>query len=354
MKKKFGISLVAAVILSVLVIGVVLAGSSLDYGTVETQPPVGQVNWTAWFDNAANTLPAGMPREVMTEDATNSDLGKDQGYQLLGSTPTWYAQIDLLEFGKAHDEPVSMIFGGLGASSGKIWVFDFVWNFLFESITAHGQVPLSTQVEACPAITDVSSEGSSQTVSFNGLPNSTYLVYRSRNASGAGNEASNGRYLYLLTVTTDGAGDATFTDISDLTSWYIVIRADLDNNIAGCHSEEANPTNIRLGEFTAVYNLADAAVDLTWETASEVNIVGFNIFRAEDEFGVRQKINPEQIIAKHPGENNGAVYHYQDDDLEPGKEYFYWIEVLGLDSTRESIGPRSVRTGYWIFIPFMH
>jgi hypothetical protein len=353
MKKRIGISLFIAALFSALIIGAVYAGSSADLGTVEGIPPVGEVNWLAWFDNAGNTLPAGMPREVMTEDGTNILNGVDQGYQIINGEPTWLAQIDLLEFGKGDGQPVSMIFGGLGPSSGKLWFYDFLWDGI-TGLTFHPEVPLSTQVEACPSITDMSFSGSQKNVSFNGVPSSTYLVYRSRNGSGAGNQASNGRYLYLMSVTTNATGTGSFTDISELESWYIVIRADGSNDLVGCHSEEAFPTNVRVNSFTAVYDADETAIVLSWETVDELNVQGFNLYRSTtDNFSSSNKINSTLILAEYLGQTNGYSYTYPDHDVAAGLTYYYWLEVVPISGNAEILGPEfaTVPESYNYYLP---
>ena len=119
MKKKFSKSLLIAMLLSISVVGVVFAGSTLDYGQLATIPPVGEANYTVWFNNSANKLPEGMPYEIATEDMYNAQLGVDNGYSTHedGTTIVWKLQANNLEYGKGHDQPISMIFGSLPVSS---------------------------------------------------------------------------------------------------------------------------------------------------------------------------------------------------------------------------------------------
>ena len=69
-------------------------------------------------------------------------------------------------------------------------------------------------------------------------------------------------------------------------------------------------------------------ITITWETASEVNTMGFNLLRAEgSDQGPFQQINAETI----PAEGDpltGSEYEVEDRDVEPGRLYFYQIEEI--------------------------
>jgi hypothetical protein len=179
-----------------------------------------------------------------------------------------------------------------------------------------------------------------------GQPTTSYYVYRSQNALGADNGASNGSYYYLAKEISDSAGYGgyTDTDVFDGPAWYLVIEADSESNaLIGCHSEEADPTNVVMGEFTAVYDAQKSAVVLEWETVSEINIIGFNVFRGiSDTLSDSVKINTDTIAAKHLGSPGGDTYTFEDDGVDEGQTYYYWIEILTNDSPDQTVGPESV------------
>ncbi len=353
--KKLNVSILIAIIMTMLLIGVVVAGSSADFGYVETTPPIGEVNWLAWFDNSANTHPEGMPIEVVTEDSTNPASGVDQGYQIFGGERSWILQVANMIVGKSHGQPIKMIFGGLGNSSGMLWLYgfeedEFIWNE-YESFTTHGTVALSERTESCPVTSEVRVEGTIKSVTFQGLPNSSYHVYRSTTTSGAGNDASDGRYLYLKTEETNDGGLGTFTDDRDGNSWYIVIRADPETKeLLGCHSEEGTPTNVREIDFSATYLPASMQIELAWTTTNETEITGFNLYRSTSEGGVRDKLNAAVIDPKQGGSALGDSYSFIDDDLVMGQEYYYWLEVLQTGDPEE-IGPRTALAGWLYYFP---
>ena len=343
MIKKISFSSLIALITTILVFSVVLAGSTLDRGQLEGVPPVGEANYTAWLTDFV--VDNGAPEEVMTEDAYNSGTGPDLGYALQSIGIGWRIQVRNFEAKPRDGDPVSMIFGGLGASSGKLWTYSFVWDDDV-SITDHPLVSLAASSgEACPSITGLAYTGPDKTITFSDRPNAYYHIYISTLFSGADNQLSNGRYQYLDSVFTDEFGVESYIDNEPLQSWYIVIRADVSTgDLIGCHSEEANPTNVRMLSFTATYDAQKSAAVLEWETADEMNIIGFDIYRGTNEdFNDSEKLNQEEmILAKNPGSPFGNTYTYDDYDVEAGETYSYWIEIIGTDFNRENVGPESV------------
>ena len=85
-------------------------------------------------------------------------------------------------------------------------------------------------------------------------------------------------------------------------------------------------------------------IQLNWVTATEVNHLGFNVYRSEMEFGVKEKIKGKIIVGdSNPGNPFGANYAYLDTTAEPSLTYFYWIEDVPSDTsyTPELFGPVS-------------
>jgi len=250
-----------------------------------------------------------------------------------------------------------MVFGGLGETfSGTLWRYTIEEWIITESATEH----LAENVEqessvACPTIYDPVDVAEGKEVRFYGQPDSAYHIYRSQNGSGADNGASNGQYFWITTVQSDEFGNGIYIDDTNEESWYLVIQADPESNeIIGCHSERADPTGVRMGEFTADYDVATPSIELVWETASEVDILGFNVLRSTSETGQRVQLNANLIPVENPGQMIGDRYTYSDTDLLLGETYYYWIEIFGLDSSRESIGAQSARAGFRLFLPFVN
>lgn len=90
----------------------------------------------------------------------------------------------------------------------------------------------------------------------------------------------------------------------------------------GCGSQAAVPPAQRLS------NTAQ------WTTASEDENFGYDVYRAEAEKG------PFARLTKQPVLGNGTTaethkYQYVDADIDPCKEYWYYVESITNDGQRE-------------------
>ena len=86
---------------------------------------------------------------------------------------------------------------------------------------------------------------------------------------------------------------------------------------------------VGLSSFTAISE--GDAVTLSWRTESEVDNLGFNLYRGESKDGPFVKVNYGMI----PGAGNSANYNeyqYRDRNVKPNQRYFYYIEDVDLFS----------------------
>jgi hypothetical protein len=73
------------------------------------------------------------------------------------------------------------------------------------------------------------------------------------------------------------------------------------------------------------------SVKLMWETVSEVDTVGFNIWRAQvkdSEYVNITKVNDQLVGIKAENDYQGASYSYEDHDVIPGNTYYYVLEDI--------------------------
>ncbi|MCB9155196.1 MAG: DUF362 domain-containing protein [Caldilineae bacterium] len=95
------------------------------------------------------------------------------------------------------------------------------------------------------------------------------------------------------------------------------------------------PLAVAMASFDAVP--AGDHVSVTWETVSEIDNAGFNLYRGATDAA------PEQLLAfipsQAPGSAQGASYSYQDSDVEAGQTWFYWLEAVDLGGSTTLIGP---------------
>lgn len=127
----------------------------------------------------------------------------------------------------------------------------------------------------------------------------------------------------LLSETTE----LTFTHtdvISD--AWAYAVTAVGHN----CWKRESEParhdyTNaVTLVSFIA--SLAEGAVLLEWETVTEIDNLGFNLYRTESSTGTRIRLNESLIPGQSPGSMLGDTYGFRDETVTEGVVYYYWLE----------------------------
>lgn len=67
---------------------------------------------------------------------------------------------------------------------------------------------------------------------------------------------------------------------------------------------------------------------LLWETGTELDIFGFNLYRSTTLCMNDEAINPDIIIATSPGGIEGSAYGYEDMTAKLSTDYYYWLEVM--------------------------
>ena len=127
--------------------------------------------------------------------------------------------------------------------------------------------------------------------------------------------------------------------ITDMGDNFLDSAVFLDNfrwgNQADCTAGvvEEEPTAIDLASFTVETNEGQAVIN--WETATEIDNAGFNIYRAMDVDGPWQQIN-SGLIAAEGDPVSGASYTFVD---TPGRGTFYYrledIDFFGLSTEHE-------------------
>jgi hypothetical protein len=112
--------------------------------------------------------------------------------------------------------------------------------------------------------------------------------------------------------------------------------------------ENTSPTAINLSSFAAVPK--NHRVIVEWETESETDNAGFNIYRAESQDGEYIKINADLIPVKGSA-MQGASYTYIDTMLKNGMPYYYKLEDVDLNGKSTFHGPVTA-TPRWLLSIF--
>ncbi len=96
---------------------------------------------------------------------------------------------------------------------------------------------------------------------------------------------------------------------------------------------------ITLSNFSVAYD--NNAVVITWTTESEINNLGFNLYKSEQADGNYDKIN-NKIIEGAGNSSTQTQYTYMDSRVEAGKTYYYQLEDVSFDGKSEKHLPASL------------
>jgi len=145
-------------------------------------------------------------------------------------------------------------------------------------------------------------------------------------------------------------------DPGSTTCWELIpngqIQADSGNHLliisgldlSGTHivagdREGLGPTSVALTDFSAAWQ--GDAVRVTWETAQEIDNLGFNIHRANTSEGLWEQVNLTLVPSQAPGALFGATYEWVDENVTPGEIYLYRLEDVDIYSMSTFHGPIS-------------
>jgi len=98
---------------------------------------------------------------------------------------------------------------------------------------------------------------------------------------------------------------------------------------------------VELSQFTATFQ--NGVVELNWITESEVNNLGFNVYRSTNDEENYHNING--VLIEGAGNSSEANdYYFTDSEIVPGNRYSYKIEDVSNDGQKEMHGPVTVQT----------
>jgi hypothetical protein len=113
-------------------------------------------------------------------------------------------------------------------------------------------------------------------------------------------------------------------------------RANLLNQILDFFEAEEVTLPVELSSFTAIWN---GAATLNWVTASETQVLGYNIYRCELPI-LNQALKINSIIIQASGTSSQTLhYSFEDPYTELSGRQNYWLESLALDGSNQHFGP---------------
>jgi hypothetical protein len=124
-----------------------------------------------------------------------------------------------------------------------------------------------------------------------------------------------------------------------------------NGTVAHSFTVPSSPTAVTLASFGAEAQPMLPSVTQNWSTVSEVDVLGFNLYRAEALAGEKKLLNTGLIPAKHPGELIGDHYSFEDTQVISGRMFTYWVEAVKQFGPAELSSPQMVLIGYKVSLP---
>jgi len=160
-------------------------------------------------------------------------------------------------------------------------------------------------------------------------------------------------------ATTAGAGDDRTID-SGLASGESITAIQGSVNDTYDYGFYQTPLAVQLASFTATAT-ADGVI-LAWETVSEVDVLGFNLYRAigasagSGSGSKWLRLNAGLIEAFAPGSSEGHHYTWLDTAAQPGASYCYRLEGVDMAGRPADLGETAVASArLWsVWLPLLY
>ncbi len=101
----------------------------------------------------------------------------------------------------------------------------------------------------------------------------------------------------------------------------------------------------------------DTAITISWQSNSEADIVGFNLYRRDSLTGTFTLLNTTPILANGSGSPAGFDYTYDDTTAQADAHYWYGLTIVRLDGSTEAYGIADVnlqRQTQRVFLPVLY
>jgi hypothetical protein len=113
------------------------------------------------------------------------------------------------------------------------------------------------------------------------------------------------------------------------------------------------PTSVTLASFTATAQTE--SILLEWQIGSEIDTLGFNLYRSDTASGEYVRLNDALIPGQAPGSPIGVVYSWLDGNVEPDTAYYYKLEDLDIHGRGMLHGPVWATAGlmHHLYLPII-
>ena len=155
-------------------------------------------------------------------------------------------------------------------------------------------------------------------------------------------------------VVSGGGGESSGSSVTlNDTMGQPVIGPSSNGNIslhAGYWQTVLGPTAVDLVFFIAQPQVG--GILISWETANELDLLGFNLYRASSPDEGWELLNGKLIAAQKPGSMQGALYQYLDETAKAGIKYRYWLEAVEIGGSSQ-YAPISATWFYQLYLPLI-
>lgn len=103
---------------------------------------------------------------------------------------------------------------------------------------------------------------------------------------------------------------------------------------------DLQPLAVTLASFSAMCTAGQP--EISWETVSELNTLGFNVWRNTSNSGPQDKLNAS-LIPAHPGSPQGYMYTFVDTTAVANTTYYYWLEDISTGNVSSFNGPIEIQ-----------
>jgi hypothetical protein len=111
------------------------------------------------------------------------------------------------------------------------------------------------------------------------------------------------------------------------------------------------PTGVEMVGFGA--RRSAGGVLVTWETASEVEMLGFRVLRRSSDGSDFAAIHPDLIFASHGGAAAGSEYAFLDRRAQGPGGVTYQLEIMKLDGSSERYGSVDIEPAALFYLPLV-
>ncbi len=132
----------------------------------------------------------------------------------------------------------------------------------------------------------------------------------------------------------DGANPGSIVVVFD----YEGAKGD-DIDIVITNNDQTLP--VELSSFTAIATSNNFA-QISWTTASESHLLGYNLYRSENE-NQEDALRVTATMIQASNSAMGSSYSFTDDEVEMNVTYNYWLQSNDFDGSSEMFGPVSVK-----------